>query len=130
VTVGPRGIAVDGAGNVYATDPGNDRIEKFNSTGTFLSKWGKLGPNDGELNSPSGVTVDGAGDVYVADTYNHRMQRFDSEGTFLTRFNLVPEGNNGNFNRLKAPYGAAFDSDGNIYVADTYNHRIQKFACP
>ncbi len=54
----------------------NGRIQKFNSTGTFLTKWGSSGSGDGEFNSPYGVAVDPAGNVYVADTDNDRIQKF------------------------------------------------------
>jgi hypothetical protein len=71
----PRGVAVDGSGNVYVVDS-NDRIQKFSSSGVFLAKWGTRGSSDGQLNFPNGVTVDGSGNVYVADSANHRIQKF------------------------------------------------------
>src|SRR5262245_22960229 len=51
----PQGVAVDGSGNVFVADSGNNRIEKFTSTGTFLLTWGSLGSGDGQFNYPIGV---------------------------------------------------------------------------
>src|SRR5262245_30897493 len=51
----PAGIAVDGSGNVYVADTGNNRIQKFTNTGTFLTKWGSFGSGDGQFWDPAGV---------------------------------------------------------------------------
>ena len=72
---GPGGLAVDVGGNVYVTDS-TDRIEKFTSTGEFLTKWGTAGSGDGQFNVASDVAVDGDGNVYVTDTGNSRVQKF------------------------------------------------------
>ncbi len=69
-------MAVDSSGNVYVSDIGNSRIQKFTSTGTFITKWGSGGSGDGQFYYPFGVTVDSSGNVYVADTFNNRIQKF------------------------------------------------------
>ncbi|MDX6607988.1 MAG: hypothetical protein QOD14_2528 [Solirubrobacterales bacterium] len=109
----PNGTATDAAGNVYVTDYMNNRVQKFNSSGSFLRAWGKdvvaAGPDEtgtgfeicvagvdtcqiggdystalgGELNNPIGIATDSAGGVYVADSSNNRIQKYDSSGTFL-----------------------------------------------
>ena len=119
----PVGVAVDASGNVWVADYGNNRIQKFDSSGSFLSKWGSYGTGDGQFDSPIGVAVDASGTVYVAELYNHRIQKFDSNGTFLAKWGTWGSGD-GQFDR---PRGVAVDASGNVYVADTYNHRIQKF---
>jgi sugar lactone lactonase YvrE len=121
----PKGIALDLSGNVYVADSQNNRIQKFNSSGGFITKWGACCSPDGYFNVPYGVATDSSGNVYVADTYNHRIQKFNSNGLFLTKW-----GSNGYMEdgKFQYPEGIAVDSSGNVYVADTDNHRIQKFS--
>jgi DNA-binding beta-propeller fold protein YncE len=69
-------VAVDTQGFVYVADAFNHRIQKFDSNGKFIAKWGSLGSDDGEFYSPWGVAVDAQGFVYVADSRNHRIQKF------------------------------------------------------
>src|SRR6266545_7115321 len=81
----PEAIAVDGSGNIYVGDRQN-RIQVFNSAGTFLRKWGSEGSGDGQFLNPSGIAIDGSGNVYVADSGNSRIQVFDSSGNFLRKW--------------------------------------------
>jgi PKD repeat protein len=123
ITHSPRCIAVDTSGNVYVTD-NNNQIQKFSSSGTFITKWGSEGSNNGQFNGPVGVSVDPSGNVYVADSGNNRIQKFDSSGKFITKWGSSGNGD-GQFNN---PRGVAVDSSGNVYITDTGNNRIQKFA--
>ena len=73
----PLGVATDGNGNVYVADTNNNRIQKFTSTGTFLTTWGSFSySGNGQFNGPFGVATDGNGNVYVADEGNSRIQKF------------------------------------------------------
>jgi tripartite motif-containing protein 71 len=99
----PLGVATDAAGNVYVADWANQRIQKYNSAGTWERAWGKnvngggvfgvctvamnclagsTGGLSGEFSAPTGVAADPAGNVYVADQSNHRIQKFTSAGTW------------------------------------------------
>lgn len=78
---GPRGVAVDGQGNVYIADTGNKRIVVTDGEGTFLYQFGSAGAEPGQFNEPTGVAVDGQGNVFVADTWNGRVQVFAPDGT-------------------------------------------------
>ncbi|MGD0177219.1 MAG: hypothetical protein ABSC50_10385 [Candidatus Bathyarchaeia archaeon] len=120
---GPEGVAVDSSGNVYVTDTGNNRVEEFTGTGTFITAWGSLGSGNGQFNFPLGVAVDSGGNVYVADDFNSRVEKFTGTGTFVMKWGSVGSGN-GQFN---APHDVAVDSVGNVYVTDTGNYRVEKF---
>jgi hypothetical protein len=79
---GPEDVAVDGLGNVYVVESNNHRVQRFDSNGTFLGKWGANGgdgtPGDGlgEFFNPSSIAVDAARDIYVLDFFNGRVQKF------------------------------------------------------
>ena len=73
---GPAGVATDASGNVYIIDQGNLRIQKFDSEGNFVTKWGSSGSEDGEFSHPHSAAVGPSGNIYVADTYNNRIQKF------------------------------------------------------
>ncbi len=79
----PRDIWVDAAGYLYVTDTRNDRIQKFNSSGTYVGKFGSNGSAENQFDRPQGVAVDEDGNIYVADTSNSRIQKYDSNFTFI-----------------------------------------------
>ena len=60
---GPEGVSVDGNGNVYVADTGNDRIKKFSADGTLLATWGTPGTAAGKFGSPVDMAVDTFGNV-------------------------------------------------------------------
>ena len=84
----PRGVAVDGMGNVYVADTNNDEIRKVSSSGvvtTLAGSAGQVGSSDGigstaRFSLPYGVAVDGAGNVYVADTNNLGIRKISGLG--------------------------------------------------
>ena len=90
---------------------------------------GREGTAEGEFNAPRGIAFAPDGSFYVADSRNHRIQHFDSEGKFI---NMWGEFGDATFTDLPGsifnePWGVAVGPDGYVYVADTWNHRIQKF---
>ena len=104
-------------------DTYNDRIQKFDSSGGFVTAWGSSGSANGSFSYPSGVCSDPSGFIYVADTGNNRIEKFDSSGGFVTAWGSYGSAN-GSFSY---PFGVCSDPYGFIYVADTYNDRVQKF---
>jgi DNA-binding beta-propeller fold protein YncE len=119
----PWGIAVDNSGNVYVVDTGNNRVQKFTSSGAYVTKWGSLGTGNGQFHEPYGIAVDSSGYVYVADRENNRIQKFTSSGGYIHQWGTAGSGD-GQFNK---PQGITADTSGNIYVTDVYNSRVQKF---
>ncbi len=129
----PRGAAVDGEGAdgyVYVADSGNNRIQKFDANGQFITQWGSEGDGPGQFKEPWGIAVDAKGHVYVADTWNHRLQKFDAEGNFLRQwggFRDTGGAASGDEGLFWGPRGIAVDGAGNVYVTDTGNKRVQVF---
>jgi len=124
----PVGAAVDSAGNIYISDTFNHRIQKFNSSGTVLAKWGYSNGAGGpeaygnmywQFCVPKQVWYDQTyDDIVIADTGNNRIQVFQPDGTWVMNF--------GYYN-LTLPMGVCTDSNGNYYVADSGANRIVKF---
>src|SRR5262245_33218788 len=121
----PSRAATDSSGNVYVTDSGNSRVQKFSSTGTFTSKFGSLGSGNGQflVGSAIGIAVDSSGNSYVVDKLGNRVEKFDSSGAFVSAWGSVGTGNG----QFTAPSGIATGGAGHVYVADTGNNRIQEF---
>jgi streptogramin lyase len=119
----PDAVAVNGAGDAYVADTGNNRIVELGPEGTVLREWGSLGSTDGRFHEPTGVAVDGAGNVYVVDRENNRVQEFNSEGRFLAKWGTRGDGP-GEFSQ---PTAIAADCNGDVYVADTNNNRVERF---
>ena len=127
----PRAMTISPQGQVYVADGGNHRIQVFDQAGNFLKAWGGAeGPEPGQLTEPWGIAVSEDGRVYVADTWNHRVQVFDENGNYLSEFGAFAN-TNGEAQILPGafwgPRGIALDKEGNVYVADTGNKRVQKF---
>jgi hypothetical protein len=104
-------------------DTANGRVQKFNSNGTFLTKWGSHGAGNGQFDGPRDVAVDSLGNVYVTDLVNNRVQRFSSTGTFLGKWG-TPGSGPGQFNQ---PFGITTDPQRDVYVTDYANPRVQVF---
>ena len=73
------GVYVDSSDNVSVSDFGeNNRIQKFDSNGNFLSKWGTTGSGDGQFIRPANLALDASGNIFVVDEGNNRIQKFDN----------------------------------------------------
>jgi sugar lactone lactonase YvrE len=135
---GPKGVAVDTAGNVYLADTGDDVIRKIAPDGSVATLAGGLtqgGSDDGfgsaaRFYQPWGVAVDRAGNVYVADAGNDTIRKITPAGEVTTLAGSPSQGGSqdgtGTRARFNSPIGVAADSAGNIYVADEYNYTIRK----
>jgi len=117
----PSHLAFSGD-RLFVNDTMNFRIQIFNPEGRHLGTFGKHGKGSGQLTQPKGLAVDSMGHVYIADAMSNRVQIFEQDGTFLLDFGQTGD-KPGNFS---LPAGLAIRDD-LIYVADSFNHRIQVF---
>ncbi len=124
----PSGIAVDGKGDVYVAEFYNHRIQKFTADGSFVTQWGSDGRWNGRFHYPTDVAISVTGAVFVADAYNHRIQTFTENGVYLRKWGGVGFGLSGKWaGWFRLAKAVTVDPTGNVYVADAFNSRIQKF---
>ncbi|MCK4669563.1 MAG: hypothetical protein KAT43_00040 [Nanoarchaeota archaeon] len=145
---GLASIYVTNNGDIYIADSGSCRISKWNSSGNAIG-WIGAGSNGWKTSSstsagndyqsldhPDGIFVDGTGDIYIADTWNHRVSKWDGAGNAI---GWIGGGTNGwktsngsslsgNYQGFYFPSSVFVDSsNGDIYVADFFNHRVSKW---
>jgi hypothetical protein len=149
----PGFVALDGAGNLYIADTGNNAIRMINAaTGVITSVAGNVtvcaarsdSVGDGcpatqaTLNQPQGVTLDASGDIFIADTYNNRIREVNAAtgviatiaGSGFTNPNgtggYSGDGGPASGADLNWPYTVAFDPAGNMYIPDSQNNRVRE----
>ncbi|MCW2766761.1 MAG: hypothetical protein JWO11_2720 [Nocardioides sp.] len=123
-----RGLALDlDNGWAYVTDASDGTVEKFSLSGTPLATFTVAGPDPGTYGGPRELTVGQDHNVYVMDYTGERVVVFSPSGQILRQMPEVPDpAPNGGFNQ---PEGVAVDqTSGQVYVSDTFNHRIQRFS--
>jgi hypothetical protein len=139
----PRGIAVDNASNVYVADSENNGIRRLTPVGTnwlvsTIAGVASIRANDDGTGTnahfffPDDVTLESAGRLYVMDTYNQTIRKMTLVGTNWVVTTVAGQvgvtgstdgiGTNALFNYAQS---LAFDSAGNLYVADTHNSTIR-----
>ncbi|WP_368423341.1 Ig-like domain-containing protein, partial [Nitrosopumilus sp.] len=110
---------------IYVADTNNNRIQKFDSSGTYVSQFGRSGSGDGQFRVPQGIFVDNYNRILVSDTGNHRIQQFDISGNFVLSFGSFGTG----AEQFKYPQQITMDGLRG-FVADTNNNRIWSFYFP
>ncbi len=113
----PSEVAVDFLGNIYVSDTGNHRVQKFDDAGNFIREF-SIGPEW----QPSSIAVGPLPEmnVYVFNQENYRLNKFDSEGNFVGGWDVIIAGSG-------QQKGIAIDDEENIYVTEEHNNIIIKF---
>jgi tripartite motif-containing protein 71 len=111
----PRHVAVDDELEYfYVADSKNNRIQKFDINGTFVTSFGSLGSGAGQFDLPTTIVIDSNGDLYVNERGNERVQKLDTEGNPILMFGSRGSGSN-QFCHIEH---LGIDEFDNIYVTD------------
>jgi len=137
-------VAVDSSGNLTIADSNHNRVRRVAAGSGIVSTIagdggvgfsGDGGPaTSARLNSPQAIALDSSGDLYIADTFNNRVRKVAADTGDITNVagKQTPEfsgdGGPATAAGLNAPRGLAFDAEGNLYIADTFNYRIRRVA--
>jgi cysteine-rich repeat protein len=136
----PFGVAVDTRARLYIADSENHRIRRLDSNGvittvagTGVSGYGGDGgaATSAMLSNPTGLAVDAQGNMFIVDKNNHRIRKVSTNGLITTVAGTGVPGYSGDGGaatsaRLAFPAGVAIDAGGNLFIADTDNHRIRR----
>ena len=135
----PQGLVLDGSGNLYIADTGNNRVRKVTPAGiitTFAGTGvygysGDDGPaTSAKLADPTAVAVNSQGNVYIADSDNNRIRMVSTSGAITTVAGNGTEGFAGDGQaatsaKISYPKAIALDNAGNLYIADANNYRVR-----
>ncbi|KKW37444.1 MAG: NHL repeat containing protein, partial [Candidatus Adlerbacteria bacterium GW2011_GWB1_54_7] len=115
----PAGIALSTEGVIFVCDSGNYRIQAFTVQGEFLYA---LDSGADSFDKPRGIIVDRSGNILFSDD-SARVYKYSPDGVLMADFGVFGEKQG----ELRSPAGLSVGREGMIYVADSYNHRIQRF---
>lgn len=119
----PDGIGVGPYGNVYVVDHNNSRVQKFTPEGLYLTQW-----TSAQMFHPHGLAIADDETIYISGGGTSKVLKFDLDGNHLLTFGVYRTYTDcavgGEFWHT---VGLGLDSNGNLYVSDSFNLRIQKF---
>ena len=130
----PVGVIPAKDGVLYVANRGSDtnpnqRISKVTVNHEFITEFGKTGPTYGSTEEPhfaflTSIAMDKDENIYAADEWKHLISVFDSEGNLLRTWGEVGDGEG----QLNGPSGCGIDTDGNLWIVNSLNSRVQKFS--
>lgn len=119
-------VAVDSKGDIWVADYGNARVVEFDQEGELLQQFGSRGSGNDQFEAPDAIDVDSEGNVWVVDEATSLVKKFDPSGKYLGEFGSRGSGK-GEFD-FGWPLGIAVGPSGDIWVSDTGNDRVQRWA--
>lgn len=141
---GPSGLTLGPDREIYIADTFSGRIRRIDpATGLISTVAGDGGeyrfsgmPNEfsTSLSRPYGIALDGAGNLLITDSDSHLIRRWDRKKKIITRMagsgqaQFGGDGGDPLYGSLNYPFGVVVDGAGNVYIADTFNHRIRMIA--
>ncbi len=138
---GPSGLAIDSGGNIFIAETYNNRIRRVSPSGIITTVAGGGGPPTGvgdggpataaRLNTPGSLTFDSAGNLFVADEGNSRVRKIAPSGIITTIAGTGVAGDSGDGGLavnagLTLPFGLAFDTSGDLFIADVGQNRVRR----
>ncbi|HET7085872.1 MAG TPA: peptidyl-alpha-hydroxyglycine alpha-amidating lyase family protein [Rhizomicrobium sp.] len=109
-------VAIDAGHHVYVADRGNNRIQVFSQDGKYLDQWP-------DIHNPSRMRITQDGSLWLVSGDGNRLAKFDLHGKLLTYWGM-----HGRFaGGFDDPHAIDVDADGNLYVAEVWNNRVEKF---
>jgi hypothetical protein len=138
-------VRIDSAGNVLIADTNNGRINKYTTSGAFLSSFGTSGTGPGQLGQPTAIAEDSSGDLYLTEQDNARVSEFTGGGAFIRAFGAgVIDGSPAfqvcttgtgcqigvagtTLGALDQPEGVLVDCRGAVYASDSNDNRVERF---
>jgi sugar lactone lactonase YvrE len=147
----PSGLVLDSSGNLFIADALNHRVRRVDASSKVITTFagsgptglglGQFGGDDGpataaQLNVPIGLAFDRGGNLFIADALNNRVRKVDATSSVITTAagtgiaGFSGDGTSAVQSRFNFPWSLAFDAAGNLYVADTQNHRIRAIRGP
>jgi sugar lactone lactonase YvrE len=119
----PAGLTYD-SGMLFVADTNNNRIQKFDTGGSFVGSWGSFGDGQGQFDNPVSVAVDShSGYVFITHGGSKRIQVFDKDGKYIDSWGDTGTG----IGQFKSPVSVAFGLDDKLYVADKEKSEIEIF---
>lgn len=120
----PLGVSADAKGNIYVSDTGNNRLQKFSPRGELITFIGGFGWDKSQFQFPIDIFVYNSLDIFVADFDNNRIQRYDKDLNWLTSYS-----SNENWNpkyQFLFPHSVCLSLHGDFFIVDSENDKVIK----